>query len=149
MTVIGAPGTGVTVQANVKIARPPAKTFAHLIDVESWHWWGGGQVSMKKVTPGPLRKGSQVQQVTRRRGRERTTQLEIIDLVKDRALAITGKDMVATFRLEPVEARTRVTCEVTVPASGVSALVYRVLLRRFLAADLRKFKRSVEAEPIA
>jgi hypothetical protein len=145
MTATWTPQTRVTVHAHVKVARPPARTFAYLTDFGSWHWWGGGLVSMTKVTPGPLRKGTELQQVTRRRGRERTTQLEVVELAKDRELKIAGKDLAAAFRLEPLDAGTRVTCEVAVPASGVSALIYRVLLRRFLAADLRKFKRSVEA----
>ena len=148
MTAPSTPQTRVKVQAHVKIARPPAKAFAYLTDFESWHWWGGGLVSMTKVTPGAPRKGTEVRQVTHRRGRERTTQLKIVELVKDRALTLEGTDMAATFRLEPFEAGTRVTCEVVVPASGVSALLYRVLLRRFVAGDLRKFKRAVEAAQI-
>ena len=148
MTATWTPGTGVKVESHIRIARPPAQTFAYLTDLESWHWWGGGLVSMTRLTPGTLRKGTEVQQVTRRRGRERTTQLEIVELVKDRELRLVGKDQAATFRLEPVEAGTRLTCEVAVPATGVSALIFRVLLRRFLAADLRKFKRAVEAVPI-
>jgi uncharacterized protein YndB with AHSA1/START domain len=145
VTATWTPETRVTVHAHVRVARPPAKTFAYLTDFESWHWWGGGLVSMTRMTPGALRKGTELEQVTRRRGRERTTRLEIVELVKDRVLAIAGKDLAATFRLEPLEGATRVTCEVSVPASGISALFYRVVLRRFLAADLRKFKRSVEA----
>ena len=145
MTATTTPGSRVTVQAQVRIAGPPAKTFAYLTDFGSWHWWGGGLMSMTKVTPGAVRKGTELQQLTRRRGRERTTRLEIVDLVKDRALTLMGDDLVAAFRLEPLEPGTRVTCEVAVPASGVSALIYRVMLRRFLASDLRKFKRSVEA----
>jgi uncharacterized protein YndB with AHSA1/START domain len=148
VTAIRTPGSRVSVQATVSIARPPAETFVYLTDFESWHWWGGGLVSMTKVTPGAPRTGTEVQQVTRRRGRERTTQLEIVELVNDRALTLEGKDLAATFRLEPLNAGTRVTCEVAVPAGGVSALIYRIFLRRFVAGDLRKFKRAVEAAQI-
>jgi uncharacterized protein YndB with AHSA1/START domain len=143
-----APESRVKVKAQVKIARPPAKTFAYLTDFESWHWWGGGHVSMKKVTPGAPRQGTEVEQVVSRRGRERTTKLEIVELVRDRALTLVGKDMETTFRLEPLGPGTRVICEVAVPASGVSALVYRVVLRRLVAADLRKFRKAVEAAKI-
>jgi uncharacterized protein YndB with AHSA1/START domain len=148
VTATSTPETRVKVQAHVKIARPPARTFAYLTDFESWHWWGGGLVSMTKVTPGAARKGTEVRQVTRRRGRERTTQLKIVELVQDRVLTLEGTDLAATFRLEPSEAGTQLTCEVVVPASGMLALLYRVLLRRFVAADLRKFKRAVEAAQI-
>jgi uncharacterized protein YndB with AHSA1/START domain len=140
-----APEPRVRVNAQVRIARPPAKTFAYLTDFDSWHWWGGGHVSMKKVTPGAPRKGTEVNQVVRRRGRESTVRLGVADLVQDRALTLAGKDLEASFRLEPVGAGTRVTCEVAVPARGVSALIYRVVLRRLVAADLRKFRRAVEA----
>jgi uncharacterized protein YndB with AHSA1/START domain len=140
-----APESRVKVKAQVKIARPPAKTFAYLTDFGSWHWWGGGHVSMNKVTPGAPGKGTEVEQVVSRRGRERTIKLEIVELVKDRSLTLAGKDLEAAFRLEPLGAGTRVTCEVAVPASGVSALLYRVVLKRLVAADLRKLRRSVEA----
>jgi len=143
-----APASRVKVRAQVKIGRPPAKTFACLTDFDSWHWWGGGHVSMNKVTPGAPRKGTQVAQVAHRRGREHTARLEIVELVKDRSLTLSGNDLETTFRLEPAGTGTRITCEVAVRASGVSALIYRVVLKRLLAADLRKFRRAVEAATI-
>lgn len=148
MTATSAPESRVKVKAQVKIARPPAKTFACLTDFESWHWWGGGHVSMKKVTPGAPRTGTQIEQVARRRGRDHTARLEIVELVNDRSLTLAGNDLETTFRLEPAGTGTRVICEVAVRAGGVSALIYRVVLKRLLAADLRKFRRAVEAAPI-
>jgi uncharacterized protein YndB with AHSA1/START domain len=142
------PASQIKVRTQVKIGRPPAKTFACLTDFESWQWWGGGHVSMNKVTPGAPREGTELEQVAQRRGREHTARLEIVELVKDRSLTLAGNDLETTFRLEPAGTGTRVTCEVAVRASGVPALIYRVVLRRLLAADLRKFRRAVEAAPI-
>jgi hypothetical protein len=99
---------------------------------------------MEEITPGPPRVGGRLRQVTAQRGKETSTELEITELTPNRALRIRYPNLDAHFKLDNAGAGTRLVSSVEVEAGGLLALIYRLLLKRFLAADLRRFKRLVE-----
>ena len=59
--------------------------------------------------------------------------------------AARRRNLRGAFTLEPNEAGTHLNASFEVDASGVSALLYRLFLKRFVASDLRKFKALVDA----
>ena len=135
----------ISVMADIVIHAPPGRVFARLCDVESWPKWGSNLVSMRKVSEGPLQVGSQLQQVTKG-GRSPTASiLEVCAYVPDQSFGIKGPNLEGVFTLGPVEADTRLHARFSVEASGLAALMYRILLKRYFVTDLRTFKRLVES----
>jgi polyketide cyclase/dehydrase/lipid transport protein len=136
----------ISAVAAVVVNRPIAEVFTHLIEFDLWPAWGGGRLaSMKQVTPGPPGPGTELIQVFRRGAHTTETTAEITELVENSALAIKSRGFRARYALESIGDGTRIGCRAEVDAQGVMALVYRLLLPRFLKTDLRKFKRLVEA----
>jgi len=131
---------------SIGINRPPSEVFAALTDFGKWPQWGGGNlVSMEQISPGPLQVGSQLRQVNKTGGKPAETLVQVTDFAPDQALALERPNLRAAFTLEPIEAATYLNASFEVEASGVSALLYRLLLKRFVASDLRKFKALVDA----
>ena len=138
----------IHVRVEVDINRLPSEVFLRLIDFAEWPKWGSQLVSMEKVTPGPLQVGTQIRQISRRGAQSASTIVHITDLTANQSLGIKSPDLAAVFTIAPAGAWSRLASEVDVEAHGVAALMYRVLLKQFLAGDLRRFKRLVETRPI-
>lgn len=135
----------IKINVHVMINRPPAQVFAELTDLGKWPQWGGNLVSMKQISAGPLRVGSQFRQVTRV-GRKLTESLvEITEYAPNQTFGIKHPYFDGSFPLEPAKPGTRINGRFEAEATGLMALMYRLLLRRFVMADLRKFKGLVEA----
>ena len=136
----------ISAEVAVLVNRPIAEVFAHLIEFDLWPAWGGGRLeSMTQVTPGPPGPGTELRQVFRRGAQKTETLVEITALVENSALALKSRGFQARYALESIGDGTRVGCRAEVDAHGAMALVYRLLLPRFIKTDLRKFKRLVEA----
>lgn len=132
--------------AAIAINRPPAEVFAWLTDFDTWPQWGGGNlVSMKQVSAGPLQAGSQLRQVNQTGRKPTETLVQVTDFVPDRTLAIERPNLRGTFTLEPVLTGTQLNAVFEVNAAGLSALMYRLFIKRFVMNDLRKLKALIEA----
>lgn len=130
---------------SIVIHRAPAEVFAALTDFGKWPQWGGGNlVSMEQISPGPLQVGSQLRQVNKT-GRQLTeTLVQVTDIAPDQALAMERQNLRGAFTLEATEAGTRLNASFEVEATGLSALMYRLFLKKFVAGDLRNFEALVE-----
>ncbi|MFN8379556.1 MAG: SRPBCC family protein [Anaerolineae bacterium] len=135
----------ITVMADIVIHALPGRVFSRLCDVESWPQWGSNLVSMKKLSEGPLQVGSQLQQVAKGGRNPAASILEVYAYVPDQSFGIKGLNLEGVFTLEPVEADTRLHARFTVETSGLAALMYRLLLKRYVVTDLRTFKRLIES----
>ena len=128
------------------INRPPAEVFAWLTDFDTWPQWGGGNlVSMKQVSAGPLQAGSQLRQVNQTGRKPTETLVQVTDFVPDRTFGIERPNLRGTFTLEPVMTGTQLNAVFEVDAAGLSALMYRLFIKRFVMNDLRKLKALIEA----
>lgn len=119
-----------------------------LTDFREWPKWGSQLVSMEKVTPGQLHVGTQIRQITRRGAQSVSTIVEITGFTSNHTLAIKSPDLAAVFTVAPARVGSRLVSAVEVEARGVGALMYRVMLKQFLAGDLRRFKHIVETRPV-
>ena len=132
--------------AAIIINRPPAEVFAWLTDFDTWPQWGGGNlVSMKQVSAGPLQAGSQLRQVNQTGRKPTETLVQVTDFVPDRTFGIERPNLRGTFTLEPVMTGTQLNAVFEVDAAGLSALMYRLFIKRFVMNDLRKLKALIEA----
>ena len=132
--------------AAIIINRPPAEVFAWLTDFDTWPQWGGGNlVSMKQVSTGPLQAGSQLRQVNQTGRKPTETLVQVTDFVPDRTFGIERPNLRGTFTLEPVMTGTQLNAVFEVDAAGLSALMYRLFIKRFVMNDLRKLKALIEA----
>jgi hypothetical protein len=135
----------ITVTPDILIGAAPARVFERLSDVDSWPQWSGNLVSMKLISDEPLRVGSQIQQVVKGGRTYAPSILEVTDYVPERSFGIKGANLEGVFRLEALDAATVLHAQFTVEAMGLAATMYRLMLRRFVLADLRKFKKRVES----
>jgi uncharacterized protein YndB with AHSA1/START domain len=131
---------------SVIINRPPAEVFTELTNFGQWPQWGGGNlVSMEQISPGPLQVGSQLRQMNKTGRKPTETLVQVTQLMPDQTLGFERPNLHGTFTLEPIEVGTRLNASFKVEASGLSAPMYRLFLKQFVASDLRKFKALVEA----
>ena len=131
--------------AAIIINRPPAEVFAWLTDFDTWPQWGGGNlVSMKQVSAGPLQAGSQLRQVNQTGRKPTETLVQVTDFVPDQTFGIERPNLRGTFTLEPVLTGTQLNAVFEVNAAGLSALMYRLFIKRFVMNDLRKLKALIE-----
>lgn len=132
--------------AAIIINRPPAEVFAWLTDFDKWPQWGGGNlVSMQQVSAGPLQAGSQLRQVNQTGRKPTETLVQVTDFVPDQTFGIERPNLRGTFTLEPVMTGTQLNAVFEVNAAGLSALMYRLFIKRFVTNDLRKLKALIEA----
>jgi uncharacterized protein YndB with AHSA1/START domain len=131
--------------AAIIINCPPAEVFARLTNFDTWPQWGGGNlVSMQQVSAGPLQVGSQLRQVNQTGRRPTEKLVQVTDFVPDRTFGIERPNLRGTFTLEPVKTGTQLNAVFEVNAAGLSALMYRMFIKRFVTNDLRKFKALIE-----
>ena len=84
----------VSIDAEVRIARPVGDVYAALIDVERWPAWliATGIVSVKRLDDGPLRAGSRLRVEQSIAGRATTLDGAVTVLVPGSALGVQGRD---------------------------------------------------------
>lgn len=139
----------IEISASVIINRSPSDVFASLIDLKKWPEWGGNLVSMEQISAGSLQVGSQIRQVTKGARKSSESILEVTEYVPDQGFGIKGRNLDGAFRLEQVEAGTRLNAHFEVEADGLMALMYKLMLKRFVMSDLRKFKTMIESTEVA
>jgi hypothetical protein len=135
----------ISVMPDIVIRAAPGRVFARLSDVESWPDWGGNLISMKMISEGPLQVGSRLQQVAKGGRNPTTSILEVTKYAPEQSFGIKGPNLEGVFSLEPLEADTRLHARFTVEASGLAAVMYRLMLKRYVVTDLRTFKKLVES----
>jgi hypothetical protein len=106
-------------------------------------------VSMEQISSGSLQVGSQILQVTKGGRKPGESIVEVTEYVLDERFGIKGPNLEGTFVLESFEAGTRLNARFEVEATGLMALMYKLMLKRFLMDDLRKFKKLVESNEVA
>ena len=128
----------------IEIAAPADEVFSTLADVTSWPAWASNLESFQPMSPGPVTQGSRLLHVSRRGNRRIETSFEVTDDDPPRRFAIASASLRCSFDLSPTPASTNMTSRFEVAASGPAAIMYRLLLRWWAAADLRRFKDFAE-----
>jgi uncharacterized protein YndB with AHSA1/START domain len=71
-----------------RIAAPPERVFRALVDVDRMGEWMPGFVRLERLTPGPLRRGSQVRETRKMFGHEASEVFEVTELEPPTRLAL-------------------------------------------------------------
>ena len=84
----------ISLDLDVRIARPPADVFARLTDVERWPEWliASGIVTVERLDDGPLAEGSALRIQQRVAGRSSTLDARVTALAPTTRFAVTGRD---------------------------------------------------------
>jgi hypothetical protein len=135
----------VTVTTELVIRASPGQVFKRLCAVERWPEWGSNLVSMKMISDGPLRAGSRLQQVAKNGRNPTTSVLEVTAFDPDQSFGIKGPNLEGAFTLEALGADTRLRARFTVEARGLAAVLYRLMLQRYVETDLRTLRTLVES----
>jgi hypothetical protein len=138
----------ISINVHSVIHRPPHEVFAWLTTLEKWDQWGGNVLSMEQISDGPLQVGSRIRQVTKGGRKTSGSILEVTHYVSDQSFGIKSLQLEGTFTLEPLEADTRLNARFDVEATGLMALLYKLMLKRFVMNDLRQFKKLVESSGV-
>src|SRR6266498_1095519 len=135
----------IRIDARVQIDRPAASVFGALTEVETWPKWASTVKVFRPTEPPPLVVGSRLLQISDRGGRRIETPFEVSALVPSKVFGLNSATLHCRFELSPVAAGTSVLARFDVEASGWMAIMYRLLLKRWVDADLKRFKDFVEA----
>jgi hypothetical protein len=136
------------INAHIVIHHPPAQVFAWLIAINRWHQWGGNVVSMEQISDGALQVGTQIRQVTKGGRKSSVSIVTVTEYAPDQRFGIKGSNLVGTFMLEPFETGTCLNARFNVEATGLMALLYKLMLKQFVMNDLRQFKKLVESSEV-
>ena len=150
----------VSIDAEVRIARPVGDVYAALIDVERWPAWliATGIIRVQRVDGGPLRAGSRLRVEQSIAGRATTLDGDVTVLARDAAFGVQGRDRegieirieiaVAGDDLGPGQPATRLRWSALVKLP----LRYRLFesmvtpqARRAAALDLEAFRQRLES----
>jgi uncharacterized protein YndB with AHSA1/START domain len=137
----------------VEIAQPPAAVFPYLTQPELLLRWVGGLREFEPLNGGEARVGSRSRQTMRIAGRDWRFEGEIMELERDRRIAACirgrGLEMTSTYVLEPTEAGTRLSVDVTTAFARVFVRVLAGIVeregQRKLETDLGRLAGLVEA----
>lgn len=136
----------ITINPHILIQDSSAQVFAWLTAIEKWHQWGGNLVRMEQISAGALQVGTQIRQVTKGGRKSSESIVEVTEYVQDQAFGIKGSNLEGVFTLESLESGTRLHARFEVKATGLAAVIYRLMLQRFVMNDLRRFKKMVESK---
>lgn len=128
----------------VAIDRPPSEVFAALTDLRTWPRWASTVESFVPEGPGPLGAGSAVVHTSCRGDRRIVTRFVVTALAPHETFGIESPHLRCAFTLAPDGPRTVLRTRFEAEARGATALLYRLFLKRWAAADLGRFKGSVE-----
>jgi hypothetical protein len=129
----------ITFDSRIDIGRPLPDVFATLTDVGSWPRWASTVESFVQITPPPMRVGSRLLHVSRRGARRVETPFEVTALASNELFALASAALRCSFELAAQAASTRITARFEVDTTGKVAILYRPMLKRWVAGDLRKF----------
>jgi uncharacterized protein YndB with AHSA1/START domain len=143
--------TALDVRAAIEIARPPEDVAAYEFDPANDPEWIGGVRTAEQLTDGPIAVGARVRRRGGFLGRPIEWVMDIVDHVPARRLAMheirSPFPMDVTYELAPAPNGTRASIRIQGQAGGVYAVLgplTPLMVRRSLAADLRRLKRAVE-----
>ena len=136
----------ITLNPYIVIHGSSTQVFAWLTDIDKWSQWGGNLESMKQISAGPLQVGSQIRQVTKGGRNHGESILQVTAYVPGQSFGIKGPTLEGTFTLEPLEVSTRLHARFEVEATGLVAVMYKLMLKRFVINDLQRFKKMVESK---
>lgn len=144
------------VETVVRIGQPAGEVFDLLADMTNAPSWQSDLHLVRRVTPGPVRVGSEHVFERRFAGRTLRSRNRITELVRPSRLAfeipdgwISGR---AAYEVTPTVSGSRVSCRMEFRAKGVGRLV-EPLLARVLSHDSRRddqrLKALLESRPAA
>ncbi len=84
----------ISLDLDVRIGRPSADVYAHLIDVERWPEWliASGIVRVERLDDGPLTEGSTLRIQQRVAGRSSTLDARVAAMAAPSRFAVSGRD---------------------------------------------------------
>ena len=146
----------ITQESHLPIARPPAEVFAFVADMTNAPRWQNGLHEVRRLTPGPLRVGTEHEFVRRFAGREVASRNRFVDFDPGRFVAfefphgsITGR---GSYQVDPDgHGGCLLTSRVELHVTGVMRLAQPVLarvLRRDVRRDDQALKTLLEGAPI-
>jgi uncharacterized protein YndB with AHSA1/START domain len=131
----------------VHIERQPGSVWRVLMDIESWPEWTASMTWLKRVEPGPLERGSEVQI---KQPRLRATVWTVTDLVPGERFTWensgAGVTTAADHELAPADGGTLVTLRVRQSGwlAGLTGLVGGSAIRRLVAQEAEGLKARCE-----
>jgi carbon monoxide dehydrogenase subunit G len=140
-----------------EIAAPPDRVFEVLTDLDGASRWMPNFVRIEKLTPGPLRVGSQWRETRKMFGKESTEQFEVTGLERDRSFELfidgtkgTSKRGQFRFRydLSPQNGGTVLTLSGEIGGIGIVlellGRLFAGMCKKAFAKDLAAMKRHIE-----
>lgn len=136
-------------ESQLPIARPPAEVFAFVSDMTNGPRWQTGLHEVRRLTPGPLRVGTEHDFVRRFAGREVASRNRFVAFDPDRFVAfefpqgwVTGR---GSYAVEPDgNGGCVLTSRVELHPRGVMRLA-QPLLARVLRRDVRRDDETLRA----
>jgi hypothetical protein len=122
------------------------QVFACLTDIDKWSQWGGNLISTEQISAESLQIGSQIRQVTKSGRKPSESILEVTHYVPGQFFGIKGQNLEGLFTLEPLESGTILHAQFQIEATGLMAVMYKLMLTRFVMNDLQRFKKMVESK---
>jgi uncharacterized membrane protein len=137
---------------SVIVDRPVEAVYDYLVDLERGREWMPGVRESQVLTAGPLRVGTRFRDRRVAGGRERVTDIEVVEVVPGRRHAVQlstlGMTMRFAFDLAPVgDSRTLVEYEAALTSPLVVRPLLAVVARAVESEDddiLERFKRAAE-----
>lgn len=139
----------ISQESRLPIARPPAEVFAFVSDMTNAPRWQTGLHEVRRLTPGPLRVGTEHAFVRRFAGREVASQNRFVAFDPGRFVAfefpqgwVTGR---GSYRVEPDgHGGSLLTARVELHPRGLMRLAQPVLAR-VLRRDVRRDDEALTA----
>ncbi len=141
------------IEMSITIERAAEEIFNYVIDLGNYRDWQRGVVEVKQVSSGPLRVGTQINEVRRVLGQRGTSALTITGLQRYSRVAVKSESASVQsefeLQLKPVWGGTQVTLTGQVQPAGM-AKVLEPLFARALAgqlhAALERLSKTAEAQ---
>ena len=144
----------IKVEHSIVINRSIEEVFGVVSNHEKYSKWDPSVIEVQKTSAGPIGSGTTWRSVSRRLGRRRETESEIVEYAPNRTVTrqhTQGMPVKARFTCESIAGGTRVIMTIESELSGPFKLVAPVLgpvAERSLAASLANLKQLMEARAL-
>jgi carbon monoxide dehydrogenase subunit G len=143
----------ITLRNALDIDRPVADVYDFIVNIENAPKWQPAVLEVKRLTPGPVRIGTQFREVAAMMGRRISTVCEITELEQAHRIAFRGTSTGpfsydTTYTLEPAGNATRVNIVGNFRLKGLWRLlepVVRFEVRKESEQELRAMKSAIES----
>ena len=144
----------IDITAQLVIHRPVADVAGYATNSEKERDWISGIKESKRLTQGPLAKGTQVERVAYFMGKRVDYILEVADYQPDRLLDMQSVKspfpMRVTYTFEPAGDGTRASIRIRGGMQGFAARLTRpfmaLMVKRNITKDLKRLKAITESE---